>query len=363
MINSNVFGFTFLAGSQRANPPTKRYSMLNLNQVESPSESLLRFKKRLGLYIHCGAFCLVVPFAFLQYFSQNTMLAAAIFTFMIFDVLIIYLLIKKDAYLFNGWGLAVLAATLVCYSTSITGMVGALWSYVAILIFFFLLHWKQAAFAVTVFVIAEAVLALNHIELSLWFRLVATMVLSAIITGIFSWLLTEKQHQLVTLATTDPLTGCANRLQLNELLNSAAYNFHRYRIPASLIVLDLDNFKQINDTQGHAIGDQVLIKFAALMASRTRQSDKLFRYGGEEFIILLPNTRINDAYRLAESLREATEAHSFDVKETITTSGGVAEITEGEGWDHWLNRADAALFMAKREGRNRIEFGEAPKKV
>lgn len=329
--------------------------MRSFTPTESPSETILKFKKRLGLFIHCGAFLLVMSFAIMQYYAQNLPLAFAIAAFILFDLLIIYLLIKEDTYLFNGWGLALLAAALVCYSTSITGMVGALWAYVAILLFFFLLHWRAATLSATLFIVIEGYIALEHLDISLWYRLVATLLLAGTLTSAFSWLLTEKQFQLVTLATTDPLTGCANRLQLNTKLSESSYNFHRYRTPSSLIVLDIDHFKQINDSQGHAAGDLALTEFAKLMASRIRQTDRLFRYGGEEFIILLPNTRVNDAYRLADSLRQAAEAHEFNLSKPLTTSGGVAEIIEGEGWDHWLNRADEALFEAKRGGRNRIE--------
>lgn len=326
--------------------------------MESPSDSILRFKKRLGVVIHAWAFCLVVPFAFLQLFQQQVFLAAVIFVFMLFNLLVVYLLVKQDTYLFNGWGMAILAAGVVLYSTSITGIVGVLWAYVVILNFYFLLNWRPAALAVSAFIVVEALISYGHLDLNLWLRVVVTMILAAGLTGAFSWLLTEKQAQLIILATTDPLTGCSNRTQLNENLSEAAYNSHRYRIPASIIILDIDHFKAINDTQGHSGGDKILVAFSGLLQSRIRQSDKLFRYGGEEFIILLPNTRIKDAYALAEQIREEIEAHDFSIGHPVTISAGVAEVGHSESWDHWLDRADGAMYRSKNNGRNLVSKGE-----
>jgi diguanylate cyclase (GGDEF)-like protein len=137
-------------------------------------------------------------------------------------------------------------------------------------------------------------------------------------------------------------------------LHIAAEAFRRHRVPVGLLVMDLDHFKRINDELGHEAGDRVLVDFARLVQSRCRAGDRLFRYGGEEFVLLLPGTR-GDALRpLADELRRAV-AHGLraDGRE-VTVSVGGAALQPGEDNNRWLARADAAMYQAKREGRDRV---------
>jgi len=130
--------------------------------------------------------------------------------------------------------------------------------------------------------------------------------------------------------------------------------FHRAHIPCSILILDVDYFKKINDTHGHVTGDNILMEVADLISANTRPSENLYRYGGEEFTIVAENTKIDGALQLAEKLRELIDQHAFISNIHVTASFGVAEVQRSEGPQGWLGRADTALFKAKESGRNRV---------
>ena len=120
------------------------------------------------------------------------------------------------------------------------------------------------------------------------------------------------------------------------------------------IILDLDHFKDINDTYGHSTGDQILIRIAELIRANIRLSDNLFRYGGEEFVILVDNANLDDAETLAENIRLRIEKSNLFAKRSITVSLGVAELNRDLCSGQWLKLADDALYEAKRSGRNKV---------
>ena len=168
----------------------------------------------------------------------------------------------------------------------------------------------------------------------------------------------ELEIKLQLLATTDDLTGAANRRSFLEQGAIQVSRSRRYDHPLSVLALDLDKFKKVNDTFGHHIGDRVLAHFAALVRNNQREGDIFGRLGGEEFALLLPATGIQSAIFAAERLRRAAEHSLLDTEEgpvRVTVSIGVAGL---KGWDQSLDdvlkRADLALYQAKDEGRNRV---------
>ncbi|WP_024325877.1 PAS domain-containing protein [Thioalkalivibrio sp. AKL19] len=152
----------------------------------------------------------------------------------------------------------------------------------------------------------------------------------------------------------DPLTDAANRGHFEALLEQEARRAERYGDSCSLVMLDLDHFKRINDTHGHDIGDEVLRRVVAVAGGRLRQSDVLGRWGGEEFMVLLPSTTAEAACRLAEDLRRQVAALELGHVGHVTISLGVAECRRGEAIKDWIKRADDAMYRAKRSGRNRV---------
>lgn len=156
------------------------------------------------------------------------------------------------------------------------------------------------------------------------------------------------------LAITDTLTGISNRYAFNEALSKEIYKSHRHNVMFSLLMLDLDHFKDINDTYGHDIGDSILIKTTEIVKSCLREEDVFARVGGEEFMIILPQTDISTAFEIAERIRHRIESFSFDPDQSITLSIGVSTYHKGEDAVEVTKRADIALYEAKNRGRNTV---------
>ena len=157
---------------------------------------------------------------------------------------------------------------------------------------------------------------------------------------------------------TDPLTGLLNRYGLQISLAHELAEARRYNRPLSCLMIDVDRFKTINDTYGHITGDVALQQIASVLTQVVRRSDIVFRYGGEEFLALLPKTDLEGAVALAEKLREAVVARIFgDGEHTfyLTLSIGAASLSETESGNDLIARADIALYHAKERGRNRVE--------
>lgn len=174
--------------------------------------------------------------------------------------------------------------------------------------------------------------------------------------------LEKERDRLKEMALKDSLTCILNFRGFREALDREYHAFLRFKVPLSLLMIDIDNFKRINDTRGHQAGDEVLRTVACLLEGDLRRSDLLARYGGEEFVILLPGTTIDRAYFKAERLRRLIEDHSFsyDGHEIgLTISAGVSTVPmDGvRSIDDFLGMADRAMYRAKRGGRNRVEIG------
>ena len=158
-------------------------------------------------------------------------------------------------------------------------------------------------------------------------------------------------------ALRDPLTDTGNRVAMDQTLQREIDMSRRHLQPLSLLMLDIDHFKCINDTHGHSAGDEVLKAVAASIKGQLRNVDMVFRYGGEEFLILLSNTGREAAAMVGERLRFATQAREYlaDGKSIeLTVSLGCSTLLPGESAESLLRRADSALYVAKREGRNRL---------
>ncbi|SFX00627.1 MULTISPECIES: GGDEF domain-containing protein [unclassified Pseudomonas] len=158
-------------------------------------------------------------------------------------------------------------------------------------------------------------------------------------------------------ALRDPLTGTGNRIAMDQTLEREIDMSRRHMQPLSLLMLDIDHFKRINDTHGHGVGDEVLRTVAESIKQQLRNVDMVFRFGGEEFLILLSNTSRETAAMVGERLRYAAQVQDYFVAGTrieLTVSLGCATLLPGESAESLLRRVDSALYVAKREGRNRL---------
>ena len=165
----------------------------------------------------------------------------------------------------------------------------------------------------------------------------------------------ETEQKLKALSTTDELTGLQNRKAYNQNLSKAFTNFNRYQTPFSVVMLDIDNFKAVNDQFGHITGDKVLQAVAKTMQAITRENDSIYRIGGEEFMVLLPNTKLNASVRVAEKIKMALTELNVSPVECCTASFGVSEAQIDDTSDTIFKRVDDLLYKAKAEGKDQIQ--------
>jgi len=163
-----------------------------------------------------------------------------------------------------------------------------------------------------------------------------------------------EKEAITKVAEKDELTQIFNRTKFNSILSLALRNAEIYQEQFTIILFDIDDFKQVNDKYGHNVGDQVLMQLASLIKSQLRNQDTFARWGGEEFIILSESAVQNDAYLLAERLRKTIESFPFAVIEKLTCSFGLSQCEKNDTATTILKRADDALYQAKKSGRNKV---------
>jgi diguanylate cyclase (GGDEF)-like protein len=251
----------------------------------------------------------------------------------------------------------IMAVTFVSASVGMIRIMGPAeihWLYPALTAIFFLLDARHAIMLAAGTFGAALALLWNPLSLVGLFSVALTLTVNILFAYLFALNAKRQRQRLEHLANVDPLTGAGNRRAQDRKLDAVSALFHRANIPCSVLILDVDHFKKINDGHGHTIGDNILVEVADLISTNTRPSENLYRYGGEEFTIVAENTGMEGAHRLAEKLRELIDEHAFSSGIHVTASFGVAEVQRGEGPRSWLGRADRALFQAKERGRNRV---------
>lgn len=259
------------------------------------------------------------------------------------------------------WAAALLAvsANAGCLATAFLQPQGLLWLYPTLVANYFLLppSWAVAQSALT---LAVVVTFQGVFESPMH---LASFLASGTLVTVFSYIFASRsraQHlDMKMLASHDALTGAGNRRAMEEELERVVAARRREPRPVGLAMLDLDHFKRVNDTSGHDAGDRVLQTFAELVRANTRGSDRFFRYGGEEFVLLLPGADAAELHRVSDKLRATVAAGLRHGGSPITVSIGAAVLGPDETSHHWLERADAAMYRAKQGGRNRVEMAAA----
>jgi len=172
--------------------------------------------------------------------------------------------------------------------------------------------------------------------------------------------LEDKNKRLKHLAACDSMTGLLNRREFERIVNHELSRMRRYEYNSCIIIIDIDYFKKINDEYGHPVGDELIKQFSFILKNELREFDIVVRWGGEEFIILLPDVSVYDGKKVAERLRKIIENNKFNINDkllSITASFGVAELSymEAEPFKKSYDRADKALYLAKNSGRNCVK--------
>lgn len=294
----------------------------------------------------------IIPFSIYRFLSGNTF-AGILDLFISLGIVVAVANAWRSGNVKRAGLLLAIVNTVGCLlSASVLGPPGQYWMYPALVGNFLLLGRNQALLltaSALVFLTLQGKAYDSRLQLVMF--LVSASVTS-MIAFVFASRTETQRQQLEALATLDPLTGTGNRRAMVRELQLAVESFKRDGSVFGLAMLDLDHFKQINDKHGHECGDEVLVDFAELIREHTRKIDRCFRFGGEEFVLLMPSTDV-EALRVIDShLREYIAGKLRCREEQVTVSIGAAALRKGEDWQAWLARADAALYCAKHEGRN-----------
>ncbi|MBA6389989.1 GGDEF domain-containing protein [Colwellia sp. BRX10-3] len=237
---------------------------------------------------------------------------------------------------------------------AIRGQSHLFWLYPCMIAFYYILPARPAGIICFIAIMLIA-LILWPVTSTLEFL---TITLTLFLTALFAYVIfnnySKTNSKLALLASIDPLTSSGNRRALDLKLEKILADQNRESSKVSLLLLDLDHFKKINDNYGHANGDIVLVELVELIQKSSRALDALYRYGGEEFIILPLKVDLVEATKVAEKLRALIAKTTFADDISVTVSIGVAQYRAAESAEAWISRADAALYLAKDSGRNRV---------
>ncbi len=311
---------------------------------------------------------LISPFVYLRY-SDNDFIVATIDALIIVMLLAFFLFVYKTRQVDKAkLLLAIFLAVSITLLVILRGQPHLYWLYPAIIAFYYILPERLAGIICLVAITIISIQIFPDISVIDFF----TIMMSLLLTSVFAYMIfsnyRKTNEQLTLLATIDPLTLSGNRRALDDKLLDILADQKRQASKVSLLLFDLDLFKKINDRYGHAVGDQVLIEVTSLIKNHTRALDALFRYGGEEFIVVPLKVELAEAILVAEKLRILVEQHNFINDIPLTVSFGVAEYRVGETAETWIHRADSALYLAKGAGRNKVVsetdiFSSEPNKV
>lgn len=237
--------------------------------------------------------------------------------------------------------------------------VGIYWVYPIMMAVAYIMPWRWATPMNVANVVIVLLFAAGWMPDAHYYRLVATLLIVLTFSVMFSYNIEQQLKLLEELSVTDPLTQAFNRRYFERELDDARRHWQRTRNVASMIMIDIDNFKLINDTHGHHVGDNVLVALSNYISSELRPLDRFFRLGGEEFAILLLDTSATQAASLAERFRRHIADGSLDGKLPVfTISCGVAEYPEQRSLSEWPEQCDKALYAAKDAGRNKVVMAQ-----
>lgn len=242
----------------------------------------------------------------------------------------------------------------VAYLTNLVGVTGTYWCYSTLILYYFMMSERQAWMSNIFFALINVPLVWHLFETDEATRFTVTFTLVSLYSAIFLHVVARQYSDLQKMAVTDKLTGLYNRTLLKDSLQQAIHQSNRTNTPFTLIIMDVDHFKKINDELGHEVGDHVLVQLGPFLKESVRSSDKVFRIGGEEFLILLYNTDEANSIEIAEKLRKGIEGLPLIPGRTVTVSIGVAGLSSDSDWKQWMKACDNNLYAAKDRGRNQV---------
>ena len=242
----------------------------------------------------------------------------------------------------------------IAFITIRQGTVGTFWAYLAVLAFYFILTERIAWVVNVLFVAVMIPPSWGILDPHVFARFIIMLGVTSAFAAIFIRIINEQHDRLQEQAITDPLTGLYNRAVLQASVEHAIHQYKRAGVQTSLIMLDIDDFKSINDDLGHAVGDEAIKSLSQFLKESFRGADRIFRMGGEEFLVLVHDADESTAYDKADKLRMDVENSALVPDRKITVSIGVAGIRKDHDWTQWITDCDTRLYEAKNRGRNQV---------
>lgn len=318
----------------------------------------LEFYTRVMMVVALCGVSFGLPFGIYHLFWGNQLLSLILLPVVLLQLVALYLLRKNGFSRFAAWSIAFLQTAATTFFAFSVGLEASFWLFASGVANYYIVDRRVALIINAIACFLIAVFAMGDPAVAI--RYSASFIMINIFLYSFALQLEKKNELLDHMLTVDPLTLAGNRTALEEALRRVKSQFDRHQVPVSLIMIDLDHFKKVNDTHGHSEGDRVLNRIATLIKNRLRPTDSLYRFGGEEFIVITENTHLNQAAYLAEDIRRRIEKsgdeHNPKSDTALTVSLGLAQLRETESADDWLGRADKTMYKAKAMGRNWICF-------
>lgn len=323
-----------------------------MEKMTPTTRSRLTLEEFLPLMLCAAGAMGVLPFAIIRFVNQQWWVGALDVAIVAGFTTLGMFVLRSRRVRFASISITVLCLLGYLATLYLIGPKQLYWGYPALVVAYYLLKPEEAVAATGFTLLAMVPILSTQVDVFAIATVSITMIMTSVFAYAFAALTRSQRQQLMDLATCDPLTGAGNRRALTQKMAEVIANRERSSAPASLIILDLDHFKAINDDFGHGVGDQILVRLAEIINLRIRVTDSLYRIGGEEFVIVVDGQDIDRATRLAEQLRTLVEANELAPEREVTISLGVADLQGNETGENWLRRADDALYDAKRGGRN-----------
>jgi diguanylate cyclase (GGDEF)-like protein len=324
--------------------------MINGHQDEAP-----KFIVKSTLMMTLLSGLTVAPFFFINLYHQNLLIAALAAVFACIQFFSAYQCYHAKYNTVIGFISSIpmmfIGSSLALFELGVTA---SYWPFLSVFGFYFTLQLRMARATNILYLIMIFPLGYFVLPFEVFVRFYPGLVGISLFLYICVNEIQNQHHTLTEMSITDSLTGLYNRTVLDLTLENAINLSKRENKSMTLLMIDIDNFKRINDTFGHLVGDEVLKCLSSLMKENFRKTDALFRLGGEEFLVLLRDSNRASSVMVAERLRETISNTEIIREQQVTISVGVSELTNHSQWKDWLSDCDQRLFKAKEAGKNKV---------
>lgn len=329
--------------------------MFNFSLLKSNSRNLQEQLVLFGALLPCF---FLIPFTFYRLAMGDYAIAAVDFMISV-GLITIFLqtLYGNKSKLLNAVAVTFFMSG-VTWVMHMKGLSMVFWAFPTLGFTYFVMKSSEALTMNIIFITVITVLFSNELTTQQTLSIYPSLILVCLFGFGFSLCSESQNEKLMQRVSVDTLTGIKNRRSFDEKVYEILESYKRYPKPVSMLLIDLDHFKKVNDSYGHKKGDQILIDFAKTVESVVRTTDYVYRFGGEEFVVIAKNSTVENSAVLAESIREFVTKTPCLSDFNVTVSIGVAEIKENDDADSWFRRADRALYESKESGRNKVTLAK-----